>query len=48
MFPSAAMLPLEYCLPLVDVADSVEDLEWLKTYREHVKSVTGVEMIIVS
>uniref|UniRef100_A0A6S8P6F7 Uncharacterized protein n=1 Tax=Amphora coffeiformis TaxID=265554 RepID=A0A6S8P6F7_9STRA len=47
-FPSTALMPLEYCLPLMDVADTVEDLEFLVNYREFTYRRTGVELIIQS
>mmetsp|Transcript_16917 Transcript_16917/g.20101 ORF Transcript_16917/g.20101 Transcript_16917/m.20101 type:complete len:282 (-) Transcript_16917:485-1330(-) len=46
LFPSAALMPLEYCLPIMDVADCVTDLEFLISYREYVQDRTGVELII--
>ena len=48
LFPSTALMPLEYCLPLMDVADTVEDLAFLETYREFIVQRTGVELIIES
>lgn len=48
IFPSAALMPLEYCLPIMDVSDCVENLEFLIKYREYVKRRTGVELIIES
>ena len=48
LFPSTALMPLEYCLPLMDVADTVEDLDFLESYRAYVKERTGVELIIES
>jgi hypothetical protein len=48
LFPSTALMPLEYCLPLMDVSDTVEDLDFLESYRAYVKERTGVEMIIES
>mmetsp|Transcript_33716 Transcript_33716/g.38402 ORF Transcript_33716/g.38402 Transcript_33716/m.38402 type:complete len:283 (+) Transcript_33716:48-896(+) len=48
IFPSTALMPLEYCLPLMDVADTVEDIEWLENYREFLVKRTGVELIIES
>lgn len=47
-FPSTALMPLEYCLPLMDVADTVEDIEWLENYREFLVKRTGVELTIKS
>ena len=41
-------MPLEYCLPLMDVADTVEDLDFLESYRAYVEERTGVRMIIES
>lgn len=46
LFPSAALMPLEYCLPIMDVADCVQDLDFLINYREYVQNRTGVELII--
>ena len=48
LFPSSALMPLEYCLPLMDVADTVEDLNFVESYRGWVKERTGVELIIRS
>lgn len=48
LFPSTALMPLEYCLPLMDVADAVENLDFLVRYRAYVKERTGVEIIIES
>lgn len=48
LFPSTALMPLEYCLPLMDVADTVEDIEFLESYREFLVKRTGVELIIES
>lgn len=46
LFPSAALMPLEYCLPLMDTADVVEDLDFVSSYREYVVDRTGVELMI--
>ncbi|KAL3941668.1 MAG: hypothetical protein SGBAC_004009 [Bacillariaceae sp.] len=46
LFPSTALMPLEYCLPLMDVADVVEDVDFLISYREFVHDRTGVDLII--
>lgn len=46
LFPSTALMPLEYCLPLMDVADVVEDLDFIVAYRGFVRDRTGVELII--
>mmetsp|Transcript_29129 Transcript_29129/g.70337 ORF Transcript_29129/g.70337 Transcript_29129/m.70337 type:complete len:290 (+) Transcript_29129:83-952(+) len=48
LFPSTALMPLEYCLPLMDVADVVEDVDFLVTYRAFVHDRTGVDLIIES
>mmetsp|Transcript_27648 Transcript_27648/g.38890 ORF Transcript_27648/g.38890 Transcript_27648/m.38890 type:complete len:285 (+) Transcript_27648:94-948(+) len=48
LFPSTAIMPLEYCLPLMDVADTVEDLDFVERYREFVIERTGAELIIES
>lgn len=48
LFPSTALMPLEYCLPIMDVVDVVEDLDFILSYREFVKDRTGVELIIES
>lgn len=47
-FPSTALMPLEYCLPLMDVADTVEDEEFLVSYRDFVEKRTGMAMTIRS
>jgi hypothetical protein len=46
LFPSAALMPLEYCLPLMDTADVVEDLQFVADYRKFVVDRTGVELMI--
>lgn len=46
LFPSTALMPMEYCLPLMDVADTVEDLEFVEKYREFIIERTGVELVI--
>jgi len=46
--PSTVLLPMEYCLPLMDVADTVEDMDFLVRYRTFVKARTGVDIIIVT
>mmetsp|Transcript_1610 Transcript_1610/g.2534 ORF Transcript_1610/g.2534 Transcript_1610/m.2534 type:complete len:286 (+) Transcript_1610:129-986(+) len=46
IFPSIALMPVEYCLPLMDTADTVEDLEFMEQYREFVIDRTGVELIV--
>jgi len=48
LFPSTALMPLEYCLPLMDTADVVEDLEFVETFREYLMERTGVELTILS
>jgi len=45
-FPSLALMPMEYCLPLVDTIDTVEDLEFIEQYREFVIDQTGVELAV--
>uniref|UniRef100_A0A7S2R6N1 Uncharacterized protein n=1 Tax=Eucampia antarctica TaxID=49252 RepID=A0A7S2R6N1_9STRA len=47
-FPSSSLLPLEYCLPLMDVADFVENLDTVENYRNFVKDRTGAELIVYS
>ena len=39
-------MPLEYCLPLQETFDCVEDLESLETWRAYIKDRTGVELTI--
>jgi hypothetical protein len=39
-------MPLEYCLPLMDTFDVVEDMEFVENFREYVMERTGVELII--
>lgn len=46
LFPSAALMPMEYCLPLMDVADIVQDLDFVVTYRQFILDRTGVALII--
>jgi len=46
LFPSTALLPMEYCFPLMDTADVVEDPGFVVTYRQFVLERTGVELII--
>lgn len=46
--PSAALMPLEYCLPLADVENTVEDLDFVVSYREYIKNETGVALILQS
>ena len=48
LFPSTALMPMEYCLPLMDAFDCVEDLEFVESYRDYVIERTGVELVIVS
>ena len=45
LMPSAALMPLEYCLLLAD-AGNVEDLESLTEWREFIRGETGIELII--
>lgn len=46
LFPSTALMPMEYCLPLMDVADTVEDLHFIEKYRLFLIKRTGVHLII--
>ena len=46
LLPSAALMPLEYCLPLQDVMDCVEDLDSLADWRQFIQDRTGVSLII--
>jgi hypothetical protein len=39
-------MPMEYCFPLMDTADVVEDPEFVFSYREFVEERTGVSLII--
>ena len=48
LFPSTALMPMEYCLPLMDTFDCVEDIEFVASYREFVAERTGIELIIMS
>jgi hypothetical protein len=48
IFPSTALMPMEYCMPLMDTFDFVEDLEFVESYRDFVKERTGIELIIIS
>jgi hypothetical protein len=48
LFPSMALMPMEYCMPLMDTFDFVEDLDSVANYRDFVKERTGVDLIIVS
>ena len=48
IFPSAALMPMEYCLPLMDTFDFVDDLEGIQSYRNFVLERTGVELTIES
>jgi hypothetical protein len=41
-------MPMEYCLPLMDTFDCVEDLEFVEQYRGYVMERTGVELTILS
>lgn len=41
-------MPMEYCMPLMDTFDFVEDLEGVATYRDFIKERTGVSLTIVS
>ena len=48
MFPSTALMPMEYCLPLMDTFDFVDDLELVDSYRQYVVERTGVQLTILS
>ena len=41
-------MPMEYCLPLMDTFDFVEDLEFVESYRDYLMQRTGVELTIMS
>jgi hypothetical protein len=41
-------MPMEYCLPLMDTFDFVDDLEGIQSYRNFVLERTGVELTIES
>jgi hypothetical protein len=41
-------MPMEYCMPLMDTFDFVEDLEGLERYRSFVFERTGVELNVHS
>ncbi len=43
LMPSAALVPLKYCLPL---ADREKDFEALTEWRHYIKGETGIELII--
>jgi len=45
-FPSAALMPLEYCLPIMDTFDCIENLDSLISYQKYIQDRTGVELII--
>jgi hypothetical protein len=46
IFPSTALMPMEYCCPLMDTADVVGDAQFVATYREFLRDRTGVDLII--
>ena len=46
LFPSTALMPMEYCMSLTDTADVVEDGAFVVDYRDFVLERTGVELII--
>lgn len=48
IFPSVALMPVEYCMPLMDTLDFVEDFEGVALYREFVKHRTGIELVLLS
>lgn len=39
-------MPLEYCLPLADVENTVDDLDFVASYREYIKDETGVALFL--
>ena len=45
LMPSAALMPLEYCLNLAD-PERVEDLDALAQWRAFIKEECGVELTI--
>eukprot|EP00656_Telonema_subtile_P017311 TRINITY_DN19268_c0_g1_i1.p1 TRINITY_DN19268_c0_g1~~TRINITY_DN19268_c0_g1_i1.p1 ORF type:complete len:339 (+),score=79.71 TRINITY_DN19268_c0_g1_i1:35-1051(+) len=46
MLPSSALMPLEYCLPLQETFDCIEDLDGLEEWIEFIKKRTGVAIVI--
>jgi len=46
LMPSAALLPLEYCLPLMGDLDIVGDDEGMADWHEFVKEQTGISLLI--
>ena len=47
LMPSAALLPLEYCLPLMGDLDIVGDDEGMADWHAFVKAQTGINLLIV-
>lgn len=47
LMPSAALLPLEYCLPLMGDLDIVGDDEGMADWHEFVKAQTGINLLII-
>ena len=48
LLPSVTLMPLEFCLPLGDVMDCVEDVESLGEWRDFIAARTGVRLILRS
>lgn len=48
LFPTTALMPMEYCLPLMDTFDCIEDFDFVVSYREFVRERTGVDLIILA
>jgi hypothetical protein len=46
LMPSIALMPLEYCVPLTDCGDYIEDLDSVKEWRNFIANRTGVKLII--
>ena len=44
--PSTALMPLEYCLPLMDTSDFISDIECLEDFREFIYKRVGIHLII--
>jgi hypothetical protein len=47
LMPSAALLPLEYCLPLMGDLDIVGDDEGMADWHAFVKAQTGINLLII-
>ena len=48
LFPSSGLMPMEFCLPLMDTFDFVDDIDSVSSYRDYLKERTGVDLIIRS